>query len=136
MITKNRKFLIKQLTQRRELIKISSKTHRVLNPNNHFITKSRIMDSSKKSMIKTKKSAIKTSNKKIKIKVNVPKDEALGANMMIKEALNFSAIDYNALTENLMAIDPHKNLSRSYLSTTKHQKDSSFTSSVRNYFYR
>ena len=102
----------------------------MLNPNENLITKSRIIESSKKNIIKAKKSAIKSSNKKVKIKVNVPKDEALGSNMMIKDALNFSAIDYNFLAENLVGIETHKELSRSYLSSTKHQNESSFTSNV------
>ena len=73
---------------------------------------------------------MKSPNKKVKIKVNVPKDERFGANMMIKDALNFSVIDEGFLAEKLIGIDPRKELSRSYLSTTKHQNDSSFNSNV------
>lgn len=87
------------------------------------LNKSKLSDSiNKKSVPRNKRSKIRSPIKPSRTKVNVPKQKSITGNMMIKDGLNYSVIEEHIITEDLLGNDTVKDLSISYMTTSKNKQ--------------
>jgi len=88
-----------------------------------LVNKIKSQEAPKKSLPRNKRNKIRSPNKLSRLKVNVPKDNVLSNNMVIKDGLNFSLIDEHVITGKLTDLHNNKDFSRSYMTTSKNKQN-------------